>query len=73
MDKTFKTVFGVQFNEAISAFKSLEARDVGPARELTNRSAAALGLKPEQAQDFIKGMYRQGLAKWGYNVDEIKW
>jgi hypothetical protein len=32
-----------------------------------------LGLKPEQAQDFIKGMYKNALAKWGYDVNEIKW
>ena len=73
MDKTFKTVFGVQFNEAVAAFKNLQAGDTGAARELTNRSATALGLKPDQAQDFIKGMYKNALAKWGYDVNEIKW
>lgn len=73
MDKTFKTVFGVQFNEAIAAFKSFEAGDTSAARELTNRSATALGLKPEQAQEFVKGMYRNALAKWGYDVDQVNW
>ena len=73
MDKTFKTVFGVQFNEAVAAFKNLQSGDTGAARELTNRSATALGLKPDQAQDFIKGMYKNALAKWGYDVNEIKW
>jgi hypothetical protein len=73
MDKTFKTVFGVQFNEAIAAFKSFQAGDTGAARDLTNRSASALGLKPEQAQDFVKGMYKSALAKWGYDVEQIKW
>ena len=42
-------------------------------REFTNRSATELGLKPEQAQDFIKGMYKNALTKWGYDVDQIKW
>jgi hypothetical protein len=73
MDKTFKTVFGVQFNEAIAAFKSLSAGDTTAARELNQRSAANLGLKPEQAEAFIKGMYRSALAKYGYDVDQIKW
>jgi|GEM_PF-959007 len=73
MDKTFKTVFGIQFNEAIAAFKGFQTGDTTAARELTNRSATALGLKPEQAQDFVKGMYKNALAKWGYNVDDIKW
>jgi hypothetical protein len=73
MDKTFKTVFGVQFNEAIAAFKSLSAGDTTAARELNQRSAANLGLKPEQAEAFIKGMYRSALAKYGYDVDKIQW
>lgn len=73
MDKTFKTVFGVQFNEALSAFKALQAGDTAAARDLNQRSATALGLKPEQSEAFIKGMYRSALAKWGYDVDQIKW
>ena len=73
MDKTFKTVFGVQFNEAIAAFRQLSAGDTSAARELNQRSASALGLKPEQSEAFIKGMYRNALAKWGYDVDQIKW
>ena len=73
MDKTFKTVFGVQFNEAIAAFHSLATGDTTKARELNQRSAANLGLKPEQAEAFIKGMYRSALAKYGYDIDQIKW
>lgn len=73
MDKTFKTVFGVQFNEALSAFKALQAGDTAAARDLNQRSATALGLKPEQSEAFIKGMYRSALSKWGYDVDQIKW
>lgn len=74
MDVTFKTVFGVQFNEAVAAFKSFEKNDKAPARELVNRSASALGLKPEQAEDFIKGMYRDALAsKFNVDVDKLNW
>ncbi len=73
MDKTFKTVFGVQFNEALAAFKDFSTGDVSAAREMTNRSAASLGLKPDQAQEFIKGMYKGALDKWGYDVKDVKW
>lgn len=73
MDKTFKTVFGVQFNEALAAFKDFSAGDATGAREMTNRSAASLGLKPDQAQEFIKGMYKGALDKWGYDVKTVKW
>ena len=73
MDKTFKTVFGVQFNEALASFKDFSNGDVSSARELTNRSAAALGLKPDQAQEFIKGMYKGALTQWGYDVNQVKW
>lgn len=73
MDKTFKTVFGVQFNEALASFKDFSNGDVSSARDLTNRSAAALGLKPDQAQEFIKGMYKGALTQWGYDVNQIKW
>lgn len=73
MDKTFKTVFGVQFNEALAAFKDFQNGDVTGARELTNRSATALGLKPDQAQAFVKGMYKGAIEKMGYKVSDIKW
>lgn len=73
VDRTFKTAFGVHFNEALAAFKDFSQGDASAARELTNRSAAALGLKPEQAQDFIKGMYKGAISQWGYDVNQIKW
>lgn len=73
-DKTFRTISGgASYKEAIAAFHNLQAGDTTAARELTNRSATELGLKPEQAQDFIKGMYKNALTKWGYDVDQIKW
>lgn len=73
MDKTFKSVFGVKFNEALAAFKDFKNGDDTGARELTNRSATALGLKPDQAKDFIKGMYKGAIEKAGYKVEDIKW
>ncbi len=76
MDKTFKTVFGVQFNDALSAvnaFKNGDASAEEKMRDLTNRSANQLGLKPEQAKDFIKGMYKGAIEDMGYSVDDINW
>jgi len=76
MDKTFKTVFGVQFNDAlaaVNAFRTGAADAQTKARELTNRSASALGIKPDQAQDFIKGMYKGAIEDLGYKTDDIKW
>lgn len=73
MDKTFRAVFGVQYGDALSAVKDLRAGDMNSMKELTNRSADALGLKPHQAQKFIKNMYRKALAQWGYDADSINW
>ncbi len=76
MDKTFKTVFGVQFSDALSAvnaFKNGDAAGADKMRDLTNRSANQLGLKPEQAKDFIKGMYKSAIEDAGYTVDQINW
>lgn len=73
VDKTFKAAFGVPFNEALAAFKDFSSGDATAARDLTNRSAAALGLKPDQAQEFIKGMYKGAISQWGYDVNQIKW
>lgn len=76
MDKTFKTVFGVKFNEALSAvnaFRNGGADAEEKARDLTNRSAASLGLKPDQAKDFIKGMYKGAIEEAGMTTDDIQW
>ncbi|MCX7979268.1 MAG: hypothetical protein N2578_09720, partial [Bdellovibrionaceae bacterium] len=73
MDRTFKAVFGASFSEALAAVKDLQNGDLEGMRELTNRSAAALGLKPHQAQKFMKGMYKKALAQWGYDIDSISW
>ncbi|MFN7453266.1 MAG: hypothetical protein ACK5RO_01270 [Pseudobdellovibrionaceae bacterium] len=73
MDKTFKSVFGVDYQSALAAVKDLAAGDNSSMRELTDRSAQSLGLKPAQAQKFIKGMYKKALAQWGYDADSISW
>lgn len=73
MNKTFKSVFGVEYGSALSAVQDLTSGDVSGMRELTNRSASALGLKPAQAQKFIKGMYKKSLANWGFDADSINW
>lgn len=73
MNKTFTAVFGVQFNDALAAVKGLQVGKLDGIRDVTNRSAAALGLKPHQAQDFIKDMYKDALKDYGYDVRDVKW
>lgn len=73
MDKTFKSVFGVEYNSAVAAVKDLSFGNKESMRELTDRSAAALGIKPHQAQKFIKGMYKKALAQWGFDENSINW
>lgn len=73
MDKTFKATFGVQFSDALAAVKDLAGGDKASMQSLTNRSAAALGLKPAQAQKFMKGMYKKALSDFGYNADDFSW
>lgn len=73
MSKTFKSVFGVEYSSALAAAQDLTFGNATGMRELTNRSAAALGLKPSQAQKFVKGMYKKSLANWGFDADSINW
>lgn len=73
MDKTFQETFGVDFNSALSAVKSYMAGNKEQARDLTNRSAAALGIKPHHAEQFIKDMYADALADYNYDVSTLKW
>lgn len=73
MDLTVKAVFGVEFKDALAAFRDFQAGDSAAARELTNRSATALGLKPDQAKEFIKGMYKSTLNQMGINAADINW
>lgn len=73
MDKTFKAVFGVQFSDALAAAKDLAIGDSAAMQDITNRSASELGLKPHQAQKFMKGMYKKALANWGYDESSFNW
>lgn len=73
MDKTFKSVFGVDYNSALAAVKDLTMGDKAGMQDLTDRSSSALGLKPAQAQKFMKGMYKKALAQWGYDADTATW
>ncbi len=73
MDQTFETVFGVKFNQALSAFKDFQNGDATGAREMTNRSATTLGLKPDQAKEFIKNMYKGAIEQQGYKADQVNW
>lgn len=73
MDKRFKAVFGVQFSDALAAVKDLALGDKAAMQDITNRSASELGLKPHQAQKFMKGMYKKALASWGYDENSFNW
>ncbi len=74
MNHTFKTIFGgAEYSSALAAVKDLQAGDPAKMRELTNRTASALGLQPHEAQKFMKGMYSKALASWGYDVNSFQW
>ncbi len=73
INQTFTAVFGIKLGDAVTALKSFSQGNPEGMRELTNRSASALGLKPHQAKKFIKGMYRQALTDAGYDAESIDW
>ena len=73
VDQTFKAVFGVPYTQALTAVKALQSGDTSGMKEVTDRSASALGLKPYQAQKFIKGMYKKALASYGIDVNMVNW
>lgn len=76
MDKTFSTVFGVKFSDAlatVNAFRTGDSNAYAKARDLTNRTANHLGLRPDQAQTFIKGMYKRAIQDVGLNPNDLKW
>lgn len=71
-NRAFKTAFGgVEFRDALAAFKSFSEGNKAPARALSSRSAAGLGLSPEEGEAYVKALYKASLAKWGYDVDQI--
>lgn len=73
INNTFKAVFGVNYGDALSAVKDFALGDKAGMQDLTNRSASALGLKPHQAQKFMKGMYKKALSGFGYDVETLNW
>ncbi len=73
IEKGFKETFGVPFSDALAAVKDLAAGDKSSMQSLTNRSSAALGLKPSQTQKFMKGMYKKALTDWGFDADSFQW
>jgi hypothetical protein len=73
VSQTFQKVFGVDLKDAMAAVKSFSVGDTGGMKDITNRSASALGLKPHQAKKFIKGMYSKALTDIGYDAESIDW
>ena len=57
MDASFRQVFGVDYSEAQSLMR--EAYVTQDTSALVNRSASALGLRPSQAEEFLKSMYSE--------------
>lgn len=70
---SFKKVFGVDYNSALAAAQAFQNGQPAQIRDLTNRSAAYLGIKPDQAQKFIKEMYRGTMKENGYDPDTVSW
>lgn len=71
-NRVFKTMSGgIEYRDALAAFKSYMEGDKAPARALSTRSAAALGLSPEEGEAYVKALYKTQLSKWGYDVDQI--
>jgi hypothetical protein len=73
VESTFKTVFGVEYNSAVAAAKSYQNGNSEQIQALTNRSADYLGIKPAQAERFVKDMYRNTMKQNGYDVDQMSW
>lgn len=73
INKTFKTVFGVDYKTAQAAAKDLANGQKAGMQAMNAQSAKALGLKPAQAQAFIKGMYKSSLAQWGLDIEAVNW
>jgi len=73
VEDSFQKVFGVEYNTALTAAKAFQDGKPQQIRDLTNRSAAYLGIKPDQAQKFIKSMYRETLKQNGYDPDTLSW
>lgn len=76
MASTFEAVFGVDAKTALAAAGQYKLGDKKGLRNLVNRFADAAGIRPDQAQQFVKDSYAKALASWGYGdistVDVLK-
>lgn len=71
-NRAFKAMTGgVEYGEAVSAFVEFTKGNKAPARSLVSRSGKALGLKPEEAEAYVKGLSKSLLGAWGYDADAI--
>ena len=71
-NRTFKTLSGgVAYNDAVAAVNQFVQGNKAPARELTNRSAAALGLTAEEGEAYMKGLFAPHMKKLGFDVEQI--
>lgn len=71
-NRTFKVLSGgVAYSEAVAAVNSFVQGNKAPARELTNRSAAALGLTAEEGEAYMKGLFAPHVKKLGLDVEQI--
>ncbi|MFN8945420.1 MAG: hypothetical protein ACK5WZ_12455 [Pseudobdellovibrionaceae bacterium] len=73
IDLTIKNAFGFKFMDALQAVKDFQSGKSNSAQQLTNRTANHLGIKPSQAKEFVKGLYKKGLAEYGVDADSINW
>lgn len=71
-NRTFKTLSGgVAYSDALAAVNSFVQGNKAPARELTNRSAAALGLTAEEGEAYMKGLFAPHAKKLGVDLEQI--
>ncbi len=71
-NRTFKTLSGgVAYSDAVAAVNSFVQGNKAPARELTNRSASALGLTAEEGEAYMKGLFAPHARKLGIDIEHI--
>lgn len=68
-----EATFGVDYGQAVAAVKDLMEGKPEGMQILTERSAAALGLKPSDAKQFIIDSYEGALADFGYSAADLNW
>jgi hypothetical protein len=71
-NRTFKTLSGgVAYSDALAAVNAFVQGNKAPARDLTNRSAAALGLTAEEGEAYMKGLFAPHAKKLGLDLEQI--